>query len=190
MQPMEDYPGKPDYVHGYTEREGERLVDQATALTEFLHSGTSFPAGGRVLEAGCGVGAQTVTLARNSPLAALTSVDISAESLAIAKQRVDAAGLANVRFEQADIFSLPYGPGSFDHVFVCFVLEHLSDPAGALACLRAVTRCWSPPACRTSGSSPSRCTWMRRVRNSWMGSRATLSRPWWRACATRRLALV
>lgn len=127
-------------MHGYTRREGERLVDQATALTEYLHSGTSFPAGGRVLEAGCGVGAQTVTLARNSPLAQITSIDISGESLAIAQARVAAAGLANVVFERADIFALPYAPGAFDHVFVCFVLEHLSDPAGALACLRAVTK--------------------------------------------------
>jgi SAM-dependent methyltransferase len=137
---MSEHPGRPDYVHGYTRREGERLVDQATALTEFLHSGTRFPAGGKVLEAGCGVGAQTVTLARNSPLAQITSVDISAESLAIARQRVTAAGLTNVTFEQGDLFALPYPPGSFDHVFVCFVLEHLSDPARALACLRAVTR--------------------------------------------------
>ena len=137
---METLPGRPDYVHGYTLREGERLVDQATALAAFLHSGQSFPAGARLLEAGCGVGAQTVTLARNSPLAHITAVDISAESLAIARQRVETAGATNVSFEQGDIFSLAYGPGSFDHVFVCFVLEHLADPAGALACLRSVTR--------------------------------------------------
>jgi SAM-dependent methyltransferase len=140
MQEMKEHPGKPDYVHGYTQREGERLVDQATALTEFLHTGTSFPAGGRVLEAGCGVGAQTVTLARNSPLAHITSVDISDESLAVARQRVEAAGLTNVAFEQADIFALPYQTGFFDHVFVCFVLEHLSDPEAAIARLRAVTK--------------------------------------------------
>ncbi|MBN1631153.1 MAG: methyltransferase domain-containing protein [Thermoleophilia bacterium] len=135
-----DQPGRPDYVHGYTPRESERLVDQATALTEFLHSGTAFPAGGRVLEAGCGVGAQTVTLARNSPGAAITSIDISEESLAVARQRVEAAGLTNVVFERADIFDLPFPPQSFDHVFVCFVLEHLKDPGGALAALRAVTK--------------------------------------------------
>jgi ubiquinone/menaquinone biosynthesis C-methylase UbiE len=137
---MQERPGRPDYVHGYTQREGERLVDQATALTDFLHSGTSFPAGGRVLEAGCGVGAQTVTLARNSPRADITSVDISAESLGVAQQRVASAGLTNVTFEQADIFSLPYAPGAFDHAFVCFVLEHLADPAGALAAIRAAVR--------------------------------------------------
>ena len=135
-----DHPGRPDYVHGYTPRESERLVDQATALTDFLHADTRFPAGGRVLEAGCGVGAQTVTLARNSPGAIITAVDISAESLAVARRRVESAGLANVVFEEADVFDLPFSAATFDHVYVCFVLEHLQDPRGALAALRAVTK--------------------------------------------------
>lgn len=133
-------PGKPDYVHGYTPREGERLVDQATALTEFLHSGTHFPAGGRVLEAGCGVGAQTLTLARNSPGAHITAVDISEESLALAEARTVAAGLTNVSFQQADLFDLPFPAAGFDHAFVCFVLEHLADPLAALGAVRAAVK--------------------------------------------------
>jgi SAM-dependent methyltransferase len=62
-------------------------------------------------------------------------VDISADSLAEAEQRVRAAGLTNVQFHQADIFALPFAEESFDHVFVCFVLEHLSRPAEALVIL-------------------------------------------------------
>ncbi len=124
------------YVHGYDQRENTRLQDQASTLVELLHHDTSYPAGSRVLEAGCGVGAQTVTLARNSPNASITSIDISASSLAAAKRTVAAAGLTNVRFEQADIFSLPYGPEAFDHIFVCFVLEHLPRPVEALHALR------------------------------------------------------
>ncbi len=128
------------YVHGYHPRESERLLDQAGALVDLLHSDTAYPPGSMVLEAGCGVGAQTVTLGRNSPDARITSVDISAESLKLAKAKVDAAGLANVQFRQADIFALPFAPGSFDHVFVCFVLEHLSRAAQALAVLKALLR--------------------------------------------------
>ena len=37
------------YVHGYSGREAERLVDQANALTELLHHDTRYPAGARVL---------------------------------------------------------------------------------------------------------------------------------------------
>ena len=128
------------YVHGYDMREGVRLQDQAETLADLLHSDTVYPEGSLVLEAGCGVGAQTVTLARNSPGARILSVDISADSLAHAKARVDSAGLTNVEFRQADIFALPFGPDSFDHVFVCFVLEHLSRPGEALAVLKARLR--------------------------------------------------
>lgn len=128
------------YVHGYHPRESERLRDQAGTLVDLLHSDTSYPAHSMVLEAGCGVGAQTVTLARNSPGARVTSVDKSADSLKEAKARVDAAGLTNVQFQQADILALPFDPESFDHVFVCFVLEHLARPVDALAALKTLLR--------------------------------------------------
>jgi tRNA G46 methylase TrmB len=63
------------YVHGYHPRENERLQDQAGTLVDLLHSDTSYPSGSVVLEAGCGVGAQTVTLAQRSPNARFVSVD-------------------------------------------------------------------------------------------------------------------
>ena len=128
------------YVHGYDLRENERLQDQAATLVDLLHSDTVYPHGSTVLEAGCGVGAQTVILARQSPGAQFTSVDISAASLAHAEQRVRWAGLSNVHFQTADIFDLPFDTASFDHVFVCFVLEHLSRAVEALALLKRVLR--------------------------------------------------
>ena len=124
------------YVHGYDARESERLHDQAGTLVELLHGDTAYPAGARVLEAGCGVGAQTVTLSANSPDARITSIDLSDESLAQARAR----GLENVEFVQADIFELPFAPASFDHVFVCFVLEHLDRPVEALEHLKGVLK--------------------------------------------------
>jgi len=124
------------YVHGYSGREKERLIDQATTLTELLHSDTKYPAGCSVLEAGCGVGAQTVTLLGNSPEAHFTSIDISEESLGAAKARVEAAGLDNVTFQQSDLFNLSFPDESFDHIFVCFVLEHLRNPLDALQHLK------------------------------------------------------
>jgi trans-aconitate methyltransferase len=123
------------YVHGYHEREHERLQDQAGTLVDLLHHDTAYPAGSKVLEAGCGVGAQTVTLATRSPDARFVSIDVSADSLAEAERRVRDAGLANVEFRQADVFDLPFAADSFDHVFVCFVLEHLSRPVEALTIL-------------------------------------------------------
>jgi len=121
-----------DYVHGYSERERQRLHDQSQTLAELLHHDTIYPAGSHVLEAGCGVGAQTIILARNNPEAHFTSIDASLASIVAAHAAVAGAGLANVTFQTADIFQLPFAEASFDHVFVCFVLEHLRRPGEAL----------------------------------------------------------
>ena len=128
------------YVHGYHARESERLRDQAGTLVNLLHADTAFAPGSVVLEPGCGTGAQTVTLAAASPGARIVSVDVSEASLAEARRRVATAGVTNVEFRQADILALPYAAESFDHVFVCFVLEHLTRPMAALAELRRVLR--------------------------------------------------
>jgi SAM-dependent methyltransferase len=86
------------------------------------------------------VGAQTITLARNSPDARFLAVDISAPSLEEAQAMAQREGLANVTFQRADIFGLPFADEQFDHVFVCYLLEHLKDPSGALAALRRVLK--------------------------------------------------
>jgi len=124
------------YVHGYNQRENIRLQDQASTLVDLLHSDTFYPDGSKVLEAGCGVGAQTVTLARNSPGAHFTSVDISDSSILDAQEKIEKAGYTNLSFKKADIFNLPFEPESFDHIFVCFVLEHLTQPVEALQSLQ------------------------------------------------------
>jgi SAM-dependent methyltransferase len=129
----------PLYVHGYSPDEARRLGDQANTLAELLHAGTSYPAGSRVLEVGCGVGAQTAHLVAGSPAARLTAVDISARSLEQARAAVGASAAgAVVEWRQADLFDLPFADGAFDHLFVCFVLEHLTDPVAAARGLRRV----------------------------------------------------
>jgi SAM-dependent methyltransferase len=120
------------YVHGYSERESERLSDQAQTLTALLHDDTRYPEGSCILEAGCGTGAQTVILAKNNPGAKIISVDISPESLRAAINRVQTEGITNVTFRTGDLFNLEFEPESFDHIFVCFVLEHLAEPRLAL----------------------------------------------------------
>jgi len=128
------------YVHGYSDREGTRLQDQSQTLEELLHHDTVYPTGSRVLEAGCGVGAQTVILARRSPLAHFTSMEVSPSSLEAAKRAAAQALLTNVTFQIGDLFQLPFAEASFDHVFVCFVLEHLTRPEMALSCLARVLK--------------------------------------------------
>jgi len=129
-----------EYVHGYSEIEFNRLVDQANTLAKLLHKETVYSAGAKVLEAGCGVGAQTLMLANNSPEAKIVSVDISQESINKAKDLLNTHEISNVEFKVADIFNLPFEAETFDHIFVCFVLEHLKDPIKALESLRKVLK--------------------------------------------------
>jgi ubiquinone/menaquinone biosynthesis C-methylase UbiE len=132
-------PHKP-YVHGRSDREAERLKYQASKLAGLLHHDTRYPLGSRVLEAACGVGAQTILLTRNSPGAEFVSIDISLESLLKAKLRIAEEGMTNVTFRQADIYHLPFRPDTFDHIFVCFLLEHLPDPLLSLKCMKEILK--------------------------------------------------
>ena len=92
---------KDQYVHGYSEIESDRLVDQANILANLLHNETVYPTGCKVLEAGCGVGAQTLMLASNSPDAEIKSIDISVESINRAKSLLQKHNISNVEFQVA-----------------------------------------------------------------------------------------
>jgi SAM-dependent methyltransferase len=131
---------KPSYVHGYTEREAIRLNDQANTLDELLHHDTLFPPGALVLEAGCGVGAQTKIITRKNRDTRFVSVDISEASVHAATELARSLDIRNVEFQQADMLHLPFRNNTFDGVFVCFVLEHLPDPLGALSELKRVLK--------------------------------------------------
>ncbi len=129
-----------DYVHGYSERESERLRDQSGILEGLLHHDTIYPAGSHVLEVGCGVGAQTRILAGKCPEVAFTAIDISGESIVQANALVKEHQLSNVRFQKASVLDMPFADACFDHVFICFVLEHLPDPRAALSEVGRVLR--------------------------------------------------
>jgi ubiquinone/menaquinone biosynthesis C-methylase UbiE len=131
---------KNKYVHGYSEFESTRLNDQAKTLSELLHHDSIYPGGDHVLEIGCGVGAQTEILCGKNPAVRLTSVDISENSLHAARARCERFGYKNVEFVRADVYNLPFKEESFDHIFICFFLEHLPNPDKALQILKTMVR--------------------------------------------------
>ncbi|HBL76062.1 MAG: methyltransferase type 11 [Bacteroidetes bacterium GWF2_42_66] len=128
------------YVHGYSTREATRLNDQADTLDDIIHNDSLFAEDSLVLEAGCGVGAQTKIIATKNLRTNFISVDISEESVNQARASIGEMGIKNVEFRQADIFNLPFKAELFDSVIVCFVLEHLHDPAKALIELKRVLK--------------------------------------------------
>lgn len=94
-------------------------------------------AGRRVLEIGCGIGTDTVNFARAGAL--VTAVDLSEESLALAKRRAAVMGVADkVTFHHANAEALsqsvPVEP--YDLVYSFGVLHHTPHPDAAIAELR------------------------------------------------------
>ncbi|MEX2454627.1 MAG: methyltransferase, partial [Rhodospirillaceae bacterium] len=95
----------------------------------------------RVLVAGGGTGDSTVMMAQQHADAGIAAeivhLDISDASIAIARARIEARGLAGVRFVAGPIESLPeLGLGAFDYIDCCGVLHHLADPPAGLGMLR------------------------------------------------------
>jgi len=121
-----------DYIHGYTKKETRRLSDQAATLSHLIHCDSLFPEGSSILEIGCGTGSQTLIVGSMNPLCRFTSIDISEQSIKIAKKRTEEAGLNNITFINTDINTPDLLTGTFDHALFCFVLEHLVDPVSVI----------------------------------------------------------
>ena len=128
------------YVHGYSDYEANRLRDQADSLAELLHYDSVWAKGSVILEAGCGIGAQTKIVAPKNRNSKFVSIDIALKSLEQAKIIINTNKINNVEFQQADIFELPYEDEYFDHIFLSYLLEHISNPVEALIRLKKVLK--------------------------------------------------
>jgi SAM-dependent methyltransferase len=127
-----------DYVHGYGTREQERLVEQAEHWRHrLITDGTTLEPGTRLLEVGCGVGAVLAVLGQEFPGIRLHGVDIEPKQLEYARGHLDRAGVEATLVE-ADATALPFGDGSFDHVWMMWFLEHVPAPPAVLAEARRV----------------------------------------------------
>jgi len=89
-------------------------------------------AGRRILDAGCGTGEILTSLARAFPTSHVTGVDLSPESLRLARWLVDHLELTNVELEEGNLLDLPVDLQSFDLITSMGVLHTLADPAEGL----------------------------------------------------------
>lgn len=94
-----------------------------------------------VLEVGCGPGYFSLEVARRIPRGRLLLVDLQQGMLEMAMQRVARVGLINVECLRADAVALPLDAGSFDVVFLVWVLGEVTDVP---ACLREARRVLKP----------------------------------------------
>ncbi|QEH35704.1 Demethylmenaquinone methyltransferase [Aquisphaera giovannonii] len=95
--------------------------------------------GRRILDVGCGLGDDAAAMARIvAPGGAVVGVDASRGMVEAARRRhEDVAGLS---FEVADAGSLPFDDASFDACRIDRVLQHVPDPAPAIAEMARVLR--------------------------------------------------
>jgi ubiquinone/menaquinone biosynthesis C-methylase UbiE len=94
----------------------------------------------RVLEVGCGMGADAFEMAALiAPGGSVTGVDFSESLIAEAVRRADSRPLP-VTFEVGDAQALRFADGSFDAVRTERMLMHVPDPSRALAEMARVLR--------------------------------------------------
>lgn len=129
------------YIHGFSATEQARLLEQARMLEPNIFSKVDFVDGSKVLDLGCGVGAQSAIILKKWPGVHLTGVDASSEQLASAEKLLRAEVRARrCALVQAEASAMPFKDESFDAVFICFVLEHLPHPADVLREARRVLK--------------------------------------------------
>lgn len=137
------------YLHGYTHDEQDRLYRQARFLEDSVHDRLPFRRCRELLEVGSGVSAQTEILLRRFPDLNVTCVDRNKDNLKRARRHLLRHAWAKDRFalQQAPAESLPFEAGSFDGAFLCWILEHVDDPARVLSEVRRVLRAGAPIVC-------------------------------------------
>ena len=88
----------------------------------------------RVLDAGSGIGAYALLLARRYPSATVIGCDVDEGKTSFCAGLVDEHGLKNVQFVSADVTDLDSLGEPFDVIVCVDVLEHVSDYERALQC--------------------------------------------------------
>ena len=131
------------YLHGYDQKEQERLYRQAKFLENIIFSDIDFSFAKNLLEVGCGVGAQSEILLRRFPNLHLTGIELSDNQLKRAKEYLSNFQYAQGRYEliTMDAKDMDFGAGQrFDAAYLCWVLEHIPNPVDVLSEVRRVLK--------------------------------------------------
>jgi SAM-dependent methyltransferase len=130
------------YIHSFSPTEQQRLIAQAEFMAPWLYRHLDYAGCRRVLEVGCGVGAQLRILARRFPGVRFTGLDAAPEQLERARiVLADEIAAARIELVQGSAYALPFPDATFEGVFFCWVFEHLAQP---LAALREAARVLAP----------------------------------------------
>ncbi|MCY4447513.1 MAG: class I SAM-dependent methyltransferase [Chloroflexi bacterium] len=93
-----------------------------------------------LLDCGCGPGSITLGLAEALAPGEVVGIDRDSSRIEVAEQSASERGIADVRFQTADVHELPFPDASFDAVFAHAVLQHVKEPIRALGEIHRVLR--------------------------------------------------
>lgn len=114
------FPGNVDYKTDYS-------LSMMWFFTKFAPKGKkSILENTNIMEAGCGTGNTLIKLARMYPSSKFTGIDMTPNSLRIAKKNAAKMALKNISFIKKDILKLNLSE-KFDVIFCIGVLHHLAD---------------------------------------------------------------
>lgn len=129
------------YIHSYSDRERQRLLEQAEFLEKYLYPTLSFDPGSTLLEVGCGVGAQIRCMLRRFNPAKITGVDRESSQVETALANLpDEVQMGTVELFAASGDDLPFESNTFDGAYIFFVFEHLSDPVPVIREIKRVLK--------------------------------------------------
>jgi ubiquinone/menaquinone biosynthesis C-methylase UbiE len=112
-----------------------------TPLTELIVSEARIKPNQRVLDVASGTGEPAISIAcQLNGAGEVIATDISAEPLKIAEGRAQQRALTNIRFQIADVHSLPFADASFDRVTSRLGLMFFADLPKALHEIRRVLK--------------------------------------------------
>ena len=128
------------YLHGFSPKEQARLRAQAKFGEHMIYRDVNFSACKKILEVGCGVGAQSEIILRRFPDLHLTGIDLNDRQLKAAIAHLGSLPFAKGRFELKllDASNMEFPSKSFEGAFLCWILEHVPDPARILSEVRRV----------------------------------------------------
>ena len=143
---MSDHKGLMDGVYRYQRHIYDLTRKYYLLGRDGLIADLDVPAGGAVLEIGCGTGRNLIAVGKAWPRAALYGVDISEAMLATARGCVAKAGIGDrVTLAQGDACGFDaqalFGRATFDRVFISYALSMIPDWEAAL---RQAARCVAP----------------------------------------------
>ncbi|MDG4595348.1 MAG: methyltransferase domain-containing protein [Candidatus Contendobacter sp.] len=129
------------YIHTFSKKEQDRLLRQGQFLEPYFYSRIDFGACRRILEIGCGVGAQISIVARKFPDLTIDGVDLVESQINRARTVLESLiASERVSLTIASAYELPFPSNYYDGVCIFCVLEHIDDPLAALKEARRVLK--------------------------------------------------